>query len=253
MAKDPLEAYGEMAKELNDYTQISGRHPVLKEKERRILFDIVQKLDITPTDSILDIGCGTGNLTIPLSFFVEQVVGIDHPKVVKELRTRNPGNDKIKLIGGDFLYTEINGKFDKIFANSVIQLLANRQEAKNFINRAFDLLTHDGKLLIGDIKNVDKRERFLNSPFGERFHREWQEWKESSGIETKESRFLDDTADTVTITDDFLMSIILDYRGRGYESYLLPQDTNLPFGFAREDLLIAKPTKSDPGEVNSLI
>src|SRR2546422_7101537 len=51
---------------------------------------LFRSLDIQPDDRLLDIGAGIGTLTIPLSFYVADVVAIDHPDCLKRLKGRAP-------------------------------------------------------------------------------------------------------------------------------------------------------------------
>ena len=78
MSRISFENYGKRARELSQDTQIAGRYQNQADAERYIFFDIVKKLKIKPTDSILDIGCGTGNVTFPLSFISQQITCVDH-------------------------------------------------------------------------------------------------------------------------------------------------------------------------------
>ncbi len=53
-----------------------------------ILEAVVQALHLAPTDTVLDLGCGSGQLTLPLSRRVGQVVGIDpEPDMLRHART----------------------------------------------------------------------------------------------------------------------------------------------------------------------
>ena len=40
------------------------------------------------------------------------------------------------------------------------------------------------------------------------------------------------------LDDEYLMKLLLEVRNNGYESYLLPQKHELPFGYTRDDILI---------------
>ena len=41
-----------------------------------------------------------------------------------------------------------------------------------------------------------------------------------------------------SLDDEYLMKLLLEVRNHGYESYLLPQKHELPFGYTRDDILI---------------
>jgi hypothetical protein len=82
---------------------------------------------------------------------------------------------------------------------------------------------------LGDLPNISKRNRFISSYEGQLFlsndtsHNE----KVNYVVEGKER-----------MDDSVVLSIISRYRNFGYETYLLPQDSRLPFANRREDILI---------------
>ena len=46
-----FENYGKLARKLSRDTEIIGRYPIQKEAARRIILDVVEKLEVQPTDS----------------------------------------------------------------------------------------------------------------------------------------------------------------------------------------------------------
>ena len=57
--------------------------------------------------------------------------------------------------------------------------------------------------------------------------------------EDKKSHAYSKEMDGLWILDDeYLMKLLLEVRNHGYESYLLPQKHELPFGYTRDDILI---------------
>ena len=88
MSKKSFEYFGRLSRHLDDPTLIAGRYAFQKPAEKKILFDVIRKLRLENRDSLLEIGCGVGNLLIPLSFIVDKVTGIDHPDCLDKLETR---------------------------------------------------------------------------------------------------------------------------------------------------------------------
>ena len=88
------EQFGKRATQAN-FQEIAGRFAFQKKSEQYLLFDIVEKLSLMPKDDLLEIGCGAGNLLIPLSFFVNSAAGVDHPNLLKRLKSRLPLDQKI--------------------------------------------------------------------------------------------------------------------------------------------------------------
>ncbi|XP_010484657.1 PREDICTED: ribosomal RNA small subunit methyltransferase, mitochondrial-like [Camelina sativa] len=86
----------------------------------RILDAIVRSSDIRPTDTVLEIGPGTGNLTMKLLEASQNVVAVELDKrMVEILRKRVSDNgfaDKLTIIQKDVLKTEFP-QFDLVVAN----------------------------------------------------------------------------------------------------------------------------------------
>ena len=72
MSNTSFENYGRRAKLSSNFSEIAGRYRIQSNSERLIVLDIINKLKISPNDSILDIGSGVGTITIPVSFFCEK-------------------------------------------------------------------------------------------------------------------------------------------------------------------------------------
>ncbi|XP_052196158.1 ribosomal RNA small subunit methyltransferase, mitochondrial-like [Diospyros lotus] len=87
---------------------------------RRVLDSIVHNSDVKPTDTVLEVGPGTGNLTLRLLEAAETVVAIEIDRRMVEIlrgRAEEGGlEDRLKIIGGDALKTEFP-RFDLVVAN----------------------------------------------------------------------------------------------------------------------------------------
>ena len=88
MSRKSFKNFGLLAQNSTDYTQIAGRYEFQKEAESLVVNDVLQKLKLNPSDHCLDIGCGTGNILLPLSFFVKSIVGLDNSHVIKAFTKR---------------------------------------------------------------------------------------------------------------------------------------------------------------------
>ena len=71
-----------------NFTEIAGRYDIQAEAERAIPPDVAGKLALDPDDTLLELGCGAGNLLLPLSSMVRTATGIDHPEVIASLQQR---------------------------------------------------------------------------------------------------------------------------------------------------------------------
>lgn len=219
-------------------TEKAGRYAFQADAERCLLTELLNKLDLQPTDQLLEIGCGPGNLIIPLAHFVAHAVGIDNQAAIDRLHARAPLAANLEGIAGDFLTLQIpNGRFDKILIYSVLHYLSSADEAILLLDRALSLLAPGGRLLLGDLPNQDRKRRFGASGVGQRTAQKWQ-----NNLATHGSHAFDNLpADPclITIDDKLILRLISHIRKKGYEAYLLPQDKRLPFGYTREDILVS--------------
>lgn len=246
MGRIAFENFGIAAERTDDYTIAASRYLQQKKAEKYIILDIIEKLTISPHDDCLEIGCGTGTILIPISFIANSITGIDHPKCLQRLEKRLDKNNDITLIPGNFLDIEINKKFDKIIIYSVIQYLASKKEVFTFIDKAIDVLKKNGKLLIGDLPNESKERRFLNSKLGKTIYGKWNDerkkTREKNKIECIGDILHNRPKDTqyVKINDALILSILSKARNDNFDSYVVPQSPQLPFGYFREDIIIEK-------------
>lgn len=243
MSRITFENYGRTAREVDDLTIVSGRYAVQAEAQKLIVRDVATKLELAPVDRLLEIGCGPGNILIPLSFMVGRAVGIDHPEVCRRFRARF-SDPSVELLGVNFLdYVAGDGvRYDKILIYSVLNTLSNEDEAYAFVDKAVDLLAPGGILLVGDIANRDLKARFLATRSGQAFEASWrtsQSTCDASAQSKAESLWQQDPA-VYSPTDSFIVAAIARYRARGCYATVLPQPPGLPFGNTREDLKIHK-------------
>jgi len=234
-----LENYGKLAYFLSDYTEISGRLLYQKQAEKNILADVLSKLQLSSSDSVLDIGCGPGNLLIPLSFFAHDITGIDHPTCVERLSERLSGSSNVNVAAGNFLDLRVDKKFTKILCYSVLQHLENRDQLFQFIDKALALLLPGGRALFGDVPNESAKKRFINSDEGQIFKQQWAQAIEAmEGVQAE--RVYLERVKSLNFDDALVLEILRRYRSRGFHAYVLSQSSDLPFGNRREDILIVK-------------
>lgn len=234
MSNPAFEYYADLAAAGAPDWEASGRLPQQVEATRRILWDVQQKLEVGPQDTLLDVGCNKGLHLIPLSFAAAAVTGIDHPTVIAALAERFRG-DNVQLIGGDFLSAPLSGPFTRILAYGVVNCLETLGDVEAFLDRALGLLAPGGRLLIGDLPNDSRKQRFLASSFGQRFTAEWRGRSSAAPAPTLTPRQF---SNTLVFTDAVILGLVARARQAGFDAYLLPQPTDLPFGHTREDLLI---------------
>ncbi len=241
MAGTPFDYYGESASKFGNFSEVAGRYSFQREAEQYLLLYLLEKLSLSPEDDLLDIGCGAGNLLIPLSFFIRSTTGIDHPNLLTQIKNRLPKDtDTITLLPGEFLTTEVPGTFSRILIYGVIHNLRDEEEVLRFIRKAAILLRPGGKMLIGDIPNIDIKARFLSSERGKKFIVQWQEQVERERKVNPEVNLPFTTTPLVTIGDAFADKMIAALEESHLRAKRFPQPETLAFGFTREDILAEK-------------
>lgn len=94
-------------------------------KNPAIIQAIIQKSSVKSTDVCLEIGPGTGNMTIPLLEKSKQVLAMEYdPRMVRELNKRvesTPLRNKLQIIQGDAIQSQWP-KFDVCVANVPYQI-----------------------------------------------------------------------------------------------------------------------------------
>lgn len=241
MSRISFENFGKRAKCLKDYKQMTGRYNMQEGAKRKIFGDIARKLDLKPDDSVLEIGCGVGDLLIPLSFFVKDITGVDHEACLEQLRARFRKSKNIHFIPGNFFDVSIRNRYDKILCYSVLQYLEDEKEVFRFIDKALGLLVPEGMALFGDIPNVSTKKRFTESQRGRKFDKKWQRLvkKEKNSLKNKISLSADKKM--IEFDDDLMVAVLQRFRKKGYHAYISSQPSDLPFGNTREDIIIIKP------------
>lgn len=217
-------------------TEVAGRLAFQEEAERRILFDLLSKLDIKVSDFLLEIGCGPGNLLVPLSSFCAKATGIDNQAALTRLKNRFLTDAGIACMPGNFLDMKMSTiHFNKVLVYSVLQYLTDREEVFLFVERALTFLKPGGRMLLGDIPNISKKKRFLNSSLG---RLTLKMWDEQSRVADAGILSVNPDRELVVFDDALVFDLMAFIRGKSFEAYLLPQPVDLPFGGSREDILI---------------
>jgi cyclopropane fatty-acyl-phospholipid synthase-like methyltransferase len=226
----------------SNYSEVAGRYGFQADAERRMLADVMAKLEIEPHHRLLDFGCGPGTLAIPLSFVSGDVTAVDQQASIEIARKRF-SDSHVKWVVGGFPGVELEGPFDRIVVYSVLQYLPTTALLLEFIDFAIDLLAPGGRMMIGEMPNTDKRARFEKSAAGKAFAAEWEEMKKAWPKERLDDYIaINDTMDKLNVfNDEIIYSMMRRANERGAHAYLVPEPANLPYGHTRDDLIIAKP------------
>ncbi|MEP0984482.1 class I SAM-dependent methyltransferase [Ekhidna sp.] len=206
-----------------------------------ILEDIIRK---NPSmnkrgSRILDIGSGCGELTELLAKHCIKkkckLMLIDSKEMLDQTKIDVNIDKRAGYFPNDFeeFINKHTNFWDVIIVYSVFHYVLIEGDIYKFIESALTMLRSGGTLMIGDIPNLSKRNRFFQSDQGLKYHQEYSKDKskpEMKGMSLQDRRF----------DDGLVFSILMRYRNLGYETYLLPQSEKLSMSNRREDILIKK-------------
>jgi ubiquinone/menaquinone biosynthesis C-methylase UbiE len=203
---------------------VSGRYKNDTKLEKYIFEDIIIKLKLDRRElSLLDVGCGCGNLVKYMAKYSDQkkinVTLCDIKPVILELKKKYKSK-RIKFLDNEFIKINFKQKYDRILIYSALQCM---NDVKKNIQKAYSLLKKGGILLIGDLPNIDRKFRF-----------------QSSGLNKNYKHFLKNTKQNLNINDKLLFWVLKNFRNNKSEVFLLNQPSKLPFSKTREDILFIK-------------
>lgn len=225
---------------LSKYEKIGFPDDYRKGKEENIFNDISKKLKLDRKGlKILDIGCGCSDLA---NFIIKNAELYNQELFIMdsaEMLNLLPESKNIREIPGQFpknydLLKSYEDHFHAIICYSVIQHVILDTNPYSFIDKALNLLKPTGILLLGDIPNNSKRNRYFSSERGLKAH---QDFVNSTEIPAPLVNYPDTFE---KIDDGLLFGILMRYRGFGLETYIVPQADDLPMANRREDIIIFK-------------
>lgn len=203
--------------------------------EEAICEDIVSKLPalVATGKRFLDIGAGCSGLpAMLLDLCAErghEAVLVDSP----EMLARLPERPNVAKVAGSFPDSAVpEGPFDAILAYSVMQYVVATGGGAAFLDRALGLLADGGTLLIGDVPNVSKRNRFFSSPSGVEFHKRFMDTDDPPEMRPSGPGVIDDSV---------VLDLLARARAAGFDAHVVPLRADLPLANRREDILIGKP------------
>jgi trans-aconitate methyltransferase len=88
---------------------------------------LLELLAPKPGERILDLGCGSGQLTAKIKSLGADVVGMDYsPEMIDDARRNYPDIEFVQMDATDFQFAE---PFDAIFSNAVLHWVVNKEPA----------------------------------------------------------------------------------------------------------------------------
>jgi SAM-dependent methyltransferase len=123
---------------------------------RRMVRDVVEKLRPEGA-SVLELGCGTGVLGVPIADRASRYVGVDvAPEAVAVLRERLPHADiRCADVTEDGLGDL--GTFDRVLVYATLHYVTDEAHGEQFVRAALDHLAPGGRALFGNlpVRRVD--------------------------------------------------------------------------------------------------
>lgn len=140
----------------NSYTKEVFSDQEIEDLVSNVFEKVAPKL--TSESNVLEIGCGSGLLLLRLSSLVNTYTGTDISdtvlnRVAGHIAAENITNVTLTQLSAGDLSALGDKKFDAILLNSVIQYFPSYRYLRSFLDQAIDLLTDDGFIFIGDIRD----------------------------------------------------------------------------------------------------
>jgi SAM-dependent methyltransferase len=103
---------------------------------------------------VLDLGCGTGRLAIPLARVGKEVTALDRSRAMLAYAERKAGTLGVRWVEGDLRSFDLGGQFDLILAcGHAFQALLTEADQRTFLRCARRHLAADGRLAF-DTRNT---------------------------------------------------------------------------------------------------
>ncbi len=105
--------------------------------------NLIKLLDPKENERILDLGCGSGQLTFKINKLAKETIGIDKSaEMIADAKSKFPN---IEFQVADASNFRFNKKFDSIFSNATLHWVKNH---KNAIKCMYENLNSDGKIVL---------------------------------------------------------------------------------------------------------
>ena len=120
---------------------------------------LIALLDPKENERILDLGCGSGQLTSKISERAKEVIGIDKSaEMIADAKSKFP-NIEFHVKDAEHFY--FDEKFDSIFSNATLHWVKNQKKS---IQCMYDNLKPDGKIVVefggkGNVQTIVKQLR----------------------------------------------------------------------------------------------
>lgn len=137
------------------------------ESDRQFFLELARRTG----DPVLELGCGTGRLTIPLAQAGVDITGIEIVSGMLELAKQKAGDLPIRWVHADVREYYLGRSFRLIFESGcVFQHMLTRPDQEAFLNRVLEHLDDEGLFVFGSIfpalkqlENVDVEKEWFTT------------------------------------------------------------------------------------------
>ncbi|MEJ5285276.1 MAG: methyltransferase domain-containing protein [Brevinematales bacterium] len=146
MSKKIVKFYDDFAS-YYDQEQESENFRFVRVPEQELILSYINKV-LKKTDSVLEIGAGTGRFTLEAAPLVKEITALDiSGKMLEKLNEKATSKNikNIELVSGDFLEVQFNKKFDVVMSFSAIEYI---KDSEALFSKISTLTNENGSLLI---------------------------------------------------------------------------------------------------------
>jgi 2-polyprenyl-3-methyl-5-hydroxy-6-metoxy-1,4-benzoquinol methylase len=126
----------------------------------RMVEDVVQKLGIGATTSVVEVGCGVGVLALGIAPRVSRYLGLDFaPQAIRRLADRFAANglaarasaEVVDMVTATTEEIAALGTYDRVIVYSVLHYARSEAEARAIVRRSIQLANPGGVVLFGNL------------------------------------------------------------------------------------------------------
>lgn len=142
--------------------------PVSEHQLNLLISELIQILELRPTDSVLDICCGNGLITSAVSEKCAHITGVDFSERLIQIAKNYFGKANtsyFKMSVLDINHDNLNSSqlFDKIYMYEALQHFKEEQFPL-LLERVLDIASNNCIIYIGSIPDFDKLWSFYDTP-----------------------------------------------------------------------------------------
>lgn len=142
--------------------------PIEENRWKRMVEFVINQLDINSNSIVLDLCCGNGAYTVPISLLVNKVLAVDISKsLLKELEEFKIKNIELQL--SDVNEISLKERFSHVVFMTAIQNFSEK-EALLVFEKIFDTLMDGGIFYIGNIPDRLKLWDFVSTKYYENLY-----------------------------------------------------------------------------------